>query len=349
MGESVFSQQVLRWFDQYGRKGLPWQQPRTAYRVWLSEIMLQQTQVKTVIPYFLKFIDHFPTVHDLAGAKEDDVMSLWAGLGYYARARNLHRCAKTVVSAWQGVFPDNVDDLQSLPGIGRSTAGAIVAQAYGKRAVILDGNVKRVLCRYRMIAGWPGTTSVQKRLWQLADELTPEARVADYTQAMMDLGATCCTRSHPRCVDCPVRSNCQAYAQSRVADFPEKKPRKVLPVKTTHMLVCRYRAEILMYKRPPAGLWGSLWCLPELEGPLSDEQLRHVLEEKFGLDMLSATAGTGFRHSFSHFHLDIRPWHIQVEDQASTVREACFSWFHPETAMTLGIPRPVERIIQTLG
>ncbi len=348
MSDSHFSQRLLSWFDQHGRKDLPWQQDRSAYRVWLSEVMLQQTQVKTVIPYFLKFTKRFPTVRGLASASDDEVMALWAGLGYYARARNLHRCAKDVVKSHNGKFPETVEGLEQLPGIGRSTAGAIVAQAYGERGVILDGNVKRVLARYAAIEGWTGTTAVQKQLWQLAEQLTPVDRLADYTQAIMDLGATLCTRRQPRCGDCPLIDNCQAYEQNLTEELPTRKPKKTLPCKHTNMLICDYDGQFLLCKRPPVGIWGGLWSLPEVDRELNDERIQNIISDQFGLKITTMSKGISFRHTFSHYHLDIQPWYIKVDSSTPCVSEPGYEWFARQKLQELGLPKPVASLLISL-
>lgn len=349
MNEAVFSRCLLVWFDRHGRKDLPWQRNRTAYRVWLSEVMLQQTQVKTVIPYFLKFTERFPDVAALAGAADDDVMSRWAGLGYYARARNLLRCARTVMTDFAGRFPHSVEQLQSLPGIGRSTAGAIVAQAYGKRGVILDGNVKRILTRTAAISGWPGKASVQRELWALADRLTPDERIADYTQAIMDLGATVCRRSKPLCTVCPLSKYCQAYLQDNVGEFPASKPGKKLPVRYTNMLICQYQGEILLVKRPPAGIWGGLWSLPELEDELDRVRLQCMLDRQLGLKMTGYSKGIQFIHTFSHFRLKVQPWYVSVQPVPSRIGETGGRFYAREVLPEVGMPRPVETLLRCIS
>ena len=256
--QSSFAAALLAWFDQYGRKHLPWQKNRSAYRVWVSEVMLQQTQANTAITYFESFMKRFPAVADLANASQDEVLRLWAGLGYYARGRNLHKSAQVIVNHYQGSFPNTIAALTKLPGIGRSTAGAIVSLAYNQPAAILDGNAKRVLARMYAIDGWPGKAQVNKQLWALAESHTPKKRCADYTQAMMDLGATLCTRSQPGCSQCPARTQCLAFKQGNPKDYPGKKPKKRLPSKHTQFLmVINHRGEILLEKRPAVGIWGG--------------------------------------------------------------------------------------------
>ena len=259
-----FSDKLLAWFDDHGRKHLPWQQNQTPYRVWLSEIMLQQTQVATVIPYYARFTERFPDVASLAASEEDEVLHLWTGLGYYARARNLRKTAIQLVRDHNGEFPADLAQLQNLPGIGRSTAGAIMALAFKLPATILDGNVKRVLTRCYAIEGWPGKTQVSNSLWEIAEQLSPEQRIADYTQAIMDLGATLCTRSKPDCPSCPMHQSCLAYHHDRVKELPGKKPKKNMPVRQIHMIVVtNAENEVLLQRRPSQGLWGGLWGFPE--------------------------------------------------------------------------------------
>ncbi|MGB0662725.1 MAG: A/G-specific adenine glycosylase [Pontibacterium sp.] len=338
-----FYHSVLTWFDQHGRHDLPWQADKTAYFTWVSEIMLQQTQVKTVIPYFQRFIEAFPTVHDLAKAPQDEVLHLWTGLGYYARARNLHKAAQQVSEQYAGEFPASVELLEELPGIGRSTAGAIASIALGQRAAILDGNVKRVLARYYGVQGWSGKADVQKQLWQLAEDNTPHERVGDYTQAMMDMGATLCTRSKPRCGDCPVNSGCVALHTDQVASLPAPKPKKVQPVKQTYMLMIQNTAgEILLYQRPPVGLWGGLWSLPEVPD-LRDTKATLGFE----VDMEAMEVREPLRHTFSHFHLDITPVVLslnslnteQIMDDQETM------WFNPQSPAAVGLAAPVKKLL----
>ncbi|MDQ2694431.1 MAG: A/G-specific adenine glycosylase, partial [Pseudomonadota bacterium] len=264
MNGDDFSRRVLDWHDRHGRKNLPWQQAPTPYRVWVAEIMLQQTQVATVIPYYRRFLARFPDIAALADAPLDDVLHLWSGLGYYARARNLHRAAVILRDRHGGELPLDFAALRALPGIGRSTAGAILAQAAGRRHAILDGNVRRVLARYHAVAGWPGQAAVNDALWEYAEGHTPHDRLAAYTQAMMDLGALVCTRRRPACAACPLAGGCQAHAQGRETDYPETRPRRQLPVRATRMLLlCAATGEVLLERRPPSGVWGGLWSFPE--------------------------------------------------------------------------------------
>ena len=344
-----FSQKLLRWFDHNGRKDLPWQQPPTAYRVWVSEVMLQQTQVATVIPYFERFMARFADVHALAAAPTDEVMAYWAGLGYYARARNLHRCAQQVVSDYGGEFPSSIAALQSLPGIGRSTAGAIVALAFARRGVILDGNVRRVLSRYAAIDGWAGRSDVQRRLWALAESLTPQNHSAGYTQAIMDLGALVCLPTRPRCKQCPLAADCRAHLTNRVSQYPHKKPKKQLPTKTTRLLICETNGTVLLEKRPPAGIWGGLWSLPEMPPTLSVASMTAQLARQYGITATTATVGKTFKHSFTHYHLLIEPWHINITATASRIAEPQLAWVGRQQLGDFGLPRPVQRLLMDEG
>jgi len=343
-----FHQRILAWFDRHGRKDLPWQRDIDPYRVWVSEIMLQQTQVKTVIPYFERFTAAFPTVQALAQAPVDRVLHLWTGLGYYARARNLHRAAQQVCADFGGRFPDSVETLCQLPGIGRSTAGAIVSIAYGRRAVILDGNVKRVLARHRAVAGWPGQTAVHDELWRIAEERTPDKRCADYTQAMMDLGATLCTRTAPDCGRCPAAADCAARAAGRQADFPGRKPRRPLPVKTTAFLMATTPAgEVWLERRPANGIWGGLWCFPEIPEP--DVAARWCLD-RWGVEPTSVDHWDSFRHTFSHYHLDIRPVRVGLPALPGAVMEAPDRlWYNTRSPAAIGLAAPVAALLEKLA
>jgi A/G-specific adenine glycosylase len=266
MKPKQFQQAVLSWFEHQGRTNLPWQNPITPYRVWISEIMLQQTQVATVIPYFERFMQSFPCVESLANASVDDVLHHWTGLGYYARARNLHKTAQIIAFEHLQQFPDTVEALSALPGIGRSTAGAIRSIGFKKPAAILDGNVKRVLARFSATAGWPGKTAVHNQLWKIAEHYSPLERTEQYTQAMMDLGALVCTRSNPQCHQCPLESNCKAALRGEQSLFPGKKPKKAIPVRESIFLMLRSsKGDILLQQNPPAGLWGGLWVLPMID------------------------------------------------------------------------------------
>lgn len=342
-----FARAVLAWYDRHGRKTLPWQKNTTAYRVWLSEIMLQQTQVSTVIPYFERFVRRFPKVADLAAAPLDEVLHLWTGLGYYARARNLHRCAQRVVDEHGGRFPRTVAQLAELPGIGESTAGAIVSLAYKKPATILDGNVKRVLARYHAVSGWPGESRTLQQLWGHAREHTPEARCHHYTQAMMDLGALVCTRSRPACDACPLREGCVAHATGTWADYPGKKPKKALPVKATAMLMLRNAAgELLLEQRPPQGIWGGLWSFPEL-APEAD--IPAFCRDHYGRPR-ALERWDPVRHTFSHYHLDISPVLVQLDAPRTAVMESGRAlWYNVHQPESVGLAAPVKRLLHKLA
>lgn len=340
-----FADQLLRWFDQHGRKDLPWQQAVTPYRVWVSEIMLQQTQVATVIPYYNRFMARFPSIDLLAEASQDEVLHLWTGLGYYARARNLHQSAQTVMTDFNGELPGTQEELESLPGIGRSTAGAIISICTNRRAAILDGNVKRVLARVFAIDGWPGKSETLKALWQKAEDLTPNERVADYTQAIMDLGAMVCTRSSPNCKDCPFADTCIARMDNRIKELPSSKPKKTIPIRTARMLVLLKGESILLEQRPAKGLWGGLWSFPEAEdinGFLEDHQLTLNHQETLA----------GFRHTFTHFHLDITPVVLKVSEkprisEPGLDHQGLFRWYQPDTD-EIGLTGAVVRVMQQL-
>lgn len=349
-----FSAKILAWFNQHGRHDLPWQQLITPYRVWVSEIMLQQTQAQTVIPYFLRFMTRFPTLEILAHSPIDDVLQHWAGLGYYARARNLHRTAEIVWQEYHGELPRDLALLQQLPGIGRSTAGAIAAMSMGIAAPILDGNVKRVLCRVHAIADDPKKTATIAQLWQLASGYTPQTAFAEYTQAMMDLGALLCTPREPKCHQCPLMTDCRALKTNQVALLPQKNKRKKLPVKQAYFLLAQNEQdEIFLLKRPPIGIWGGLWSLPELPGldlSLANEaKCFDVIHRRYGLKIKNLTTWPVFRHTFTHFHLDITPIKMQVVIDPLMVREAQnVNWCSKEKALDCGLPTPVRRCILQL-
>ncbi|MDZ5604038.1 A/G-specific adenine glycosylase [Pseudomonas sp. RP23018S] len=343
MSPTQFSNAVLDWFDRHGRHGLPWQQGINPYRVWVSEIMLQQTQVSTVLNYFDRFMQALPTVQALAEAPEDEVLHLWTGLGYYTRARNLQKAAKLVVANHGGEFPRSVEALTELPGIGRSTAGAIASISMNLRAPILDGNVKRVLARYTAQAGYPGEPKVANALWAAAERFTPMTRVNHYTQAMMDLGATVCTRSRPSCLICPLQQGCQAHLLGQETHYPEPKPRKALPQRRTLMpLLANHEGAILLYRRPSTGLWGGLWSLPELD---SLEQI-DALADQHGLHLQQRHALPGLTHTFSHFQLAIEPWLVRVEQAGGHVAEADWLWYNLATPPRLGLAAPVKTLLK---
>ena len=340
----VFAQRVLDWYDEHGRHDLPWQQDMTPYRVWVSEIMLQQTQVATVIPYYLRFMQELPSVEALAAADEDQVLHLWTGLGYYSRARNLHKAARLVVSQHGGEFPRSVEGLCALPGIGRSTAGAVASLSMGIRAPILDGNVKRVLTRFEAVDGWPGEKAVHDRLWRMAESLTPQNRVAHYTQAMMDLGATLCTRSNPSCLLCPLREGCKARALGEPKRFPASRPRKVLPVRSCVMpLLINEEGAVWLQRRPSSGLWGGLWCPPQLD---AEDELADLLG-RLQMAAHEREALAPLRHTFSHFHLDIQPLLLRVSVRPA-VAESGQVWYNLRHPESLGLAAPVKKLLRQI-
>jgi len=333
---------LLAWFDVHGRHDLPWQHPRSAYRVWVAEIMLQQTQVTTVIGYFNAFMARFPDIHALAAADNDDVMAHWAGLGYYARARNLHAAAQRVVAEYDGVMPDTVDALVALPGIGRSTAGAVVAQAFGRWAPVLDGNAKRVIARLAAIQATPGTAAYEKPLWQLAERYTPSTRITDYTQAIMDLGATLCTRSRPQCERCPLKSSCLARAYDLQARIPAPRKRKNRPQReVVVVLAVDAQGRVLLEKRPPSGIWGSLWSLPEK--PV-DEHVIDFCRRALGIEIEPGPQLTPIAHAFTHFELLIHPQQVQVTGTAR-IMEGQLAWYARSDMP--GLPAPIVRVLDT--
>ncbi len=343
--ELKIATKLLPWYKRHGRKDLPWQQSKDAYSIWISEIMLQQTQVTTVIPYYLRFMTRFPSVKDLGEADVDEVLSLWSGLGYYARARNLHKAAQIIVTDHCGHFPTEFDAVIALPGIGRSTAGAILAFSENQHWPILDGNVKRVLCRFYAIEGYPGRREVENQLWQIADQNTPHDKVADYTQAIMDLGATVCTRKNPQCESCPLQVDCQAYQQGIMNQLPTPKPKKSLPTKEVAMLlILNNKNQLLLEKRPPAGIWGGLWSLPESD---VDDDIEDYCQDSLALTVSLITKLNVLKHSFSHYHLNINPQVLQI-DQATKLKENNLSWFDFDEISQLGLPKPVKSLISQL-
>ncbi|MGI2259772.1 A/G-specific adenine glycosylase [Shewanella sp. GXUN23E] len=339
-----FSQRIISWYEQFGRKHLPWQEQKTPYRVWISEIMLQQTQVATVIPYYQKFMARFPDVVSLADAPTDEVLHYWTGLGYYARARNLHKAAQVIRDQFNGQFPTDFEQVLALPGIGRSTAGAVLSLSLGQHHPILDGNVKRVLARHGAIAGWPGEKAVENQLWQLTTRYTPKQDVQAYNQAMMDIGATICTRSRPKCELCPVARDCQAQRQGKQTDYPGKKPKKQIPARDAFMLIIRNGDEVLLKQRPPAGIWGGLWCFPQFDTQADMQEF--VLAQ--GLDGL--TECDAFRHTFSHFHLDIQAWQVQSRNSGDgQVMESGGSlWYNLRQPEKVGLAAATERLLAGL-
>lgn len=345
--DDAFSERLIIWYREHGRHDLPWQQERTDYRVWLSEIMLQQTQVRTVIPYFERFVFAFPEVSILAAASIDDVLHLWSGLGYYTRARNLHAAARILVDEYDGRFPQSLEALIGLPGIGRSTAGAILALSGNRPVAILDGNVKRVLARYHAIEGWTGRTPVLKKLWDLSARYVPEDNPRDYTQAIMDLGATVCTRSKPDCECCPLRDDCKARRLGRVEAYPEPRPRRDLPHRKTCFLVIENEAgQVLLQRRPPSGVWGGLWSFPEA----ADEM--KLVERVTALGFRNACIRGRLRsmtHKFTHFRLEIQPLLLDAGAAFEHVADADdLCWYSGEDSIKIGLPAPVSRLLKTL-
>lgn len=345
--DAAFSERLIAWYREHGRHDLPWQHELTDFRVWLSEIMLQQTQVGTVIPYFERFVSAFPDVSTLAAASLDDVLHLWSGLGYYTRARNLHSTARILVDEHDGRFPQSLEALTALPGIGRSTAGAILALAGNRPVAILDGNVKRVLARYHAIEGWTDRAPILKKLWALSARYVPEDNSRDYTQAIMDLGATVCTRSKPDCEACPLRDDCEARRLGQMEAYPEPRPRRDLPHRKTCFIVIENKAgQVLLQRRPPFGVWGGLWSFPEA----ADES--KLIERIAALGFRSACIRGRLRsmtHTFTHFRLEIQPLLLVTGGTFEHVAEADdLCWYSGEDSIRIGLPAPVSRLLKTL-
>lgn len=339
-----FAAELLHWYDRAGRHDLPWQTEPSPYRVWVSEIMLQQTQVATVIPYFHRFVARFPDVAALAAAPLDEVLHHWSGLGYYARARNLHEAAQLIVARHAGCFPESLAAACELPGIGRSTAGAILALALGQRHAILDGNVKRVLARWYAVSGWPGERAVERQMWALAERHTPAARVRDYTQAIMDLGATVCRRGQPACGHCPVAAACEARRLGRQAEFPAPRPRRSRPLRHARMLLLSDPdGALLLEQRPPQGIWGGLWCPPEL----GDESPMEWGLRALGTDIEPAEPLAPIRHGFTHFELEIEAVPAQVAGVSAALMETGrWVWYNARSPLKLGLAAVVRRLIE---
>jgi A/G-specific adenine glycosylase len=344
MGVS-FAAKLIAWQKKHGRHDLPWQGTRDPYAIWIAEIMLQQTQVATVIPYYSRFLACFPDVAALAGAPLDEVLRLWSGLGYYSRARNLHGAAQEIVTDHGGRFPRRFDEVASLPGIGRSTAAAICVFAYGARHAILDGNVKRVLARYRGIKGYPGDKLVADRLWQAAEKLLPRRGIEAYTQGLMDLGASVCARGKPRCAECPVHGACVAVKRGWVPRLPGLRPRQPLPHKRTVMLVLTRAGEVLLEKRPVAGIWGGLWCLPEAA---RQADIAAYSLKRFGVHATEIEKLAPIAHGFTHFKLSILPLRVKVSALVPQAAEPGVVWLPFEEARGAAIPAPVRKILAAL-
>ena len=342
----MFSKQVLTWFYLHGRKDLPWQQNPDPYRIWISEIMLQQTRVGTVIPYYKKFVQRFPGIRELADTEVDEILHYWAGLGYYARARNLHKAAQLICEVHQGQFPDNMREMSALPGIGRSTAAAILALSFHQRHAILDGNVKRVLARYFAVEGWPGERKVEAQLWAHADSVLPLSKdeIADYTQAMMDIGATLCTRSHPECLSCPVQKGCKAFRQCRQHELPTAKPSRILPRRMVQVAVVQNdQGAVWLEKRPSAGIWGGLYSFPEFADEAS---LLQWLDNRCGKRAYRTKVLPVMTHIFSHYRLHMQLKLVQLASQSIGVMEDDAGVWYKTPCEKIGLAAPVRKVLQ---
>ncbi|MBI1887426.1 MAG: A/G-specific adenine glycosylase [Nitrosomonadales bacterium] len=341
---SGFAVHLTRWQRKHGRHDLPWQ-GKDAYRVWLSEIMLQQTQVATVIPYYQRFVAAFPTVAALAAASEDEVLAHWSGLGYYARGRNLHKAAQIILEKHHGEFPRVFEQMLELPGIGRSTAAAICALAFHERRAILDGNVRRVLARYSGIAGWTGNKVVEEKLWRQAEALLPQRDVASYTQALMDLGATVCTRSQPKCNECPAQAGCIAFNTGRTNELPTPRPKKAVPERHATFLLLMHGNDILLEKRPGSGIWGGLWCPPQFD----DEAAAREWFMRSGMAASEGERLEAFIHTFTHFKLHIMPLKIRLSRKPAHAAQPGSLWLDVEEALRAAIPTPVRSLLKELN
>ncbi len=342
--KTTFSKQILAWFDQHGRKDLPWQRNRDPYRIWISEIMLQQTRVETVIPYYEKFMQQFPNVKQLADAPIDEVLHLWTGLGYYARARNLHYAAQQICAQYGGVFPQTFDEVIALPGVGRSTAAAILALSFNQSHAILDGNVKRVLARFFAVEGWPGERAIELQLWKHAETLLPQKNIAEYTQAMMDVGATVCTRKNPTCLICPIKINCVAFNQQREHELPTPKPVRNLPQREVVMAIIQVDHEaVWLEKRPPVGIWGGLYSFPEFADVSSMQKwLKNSWKSKLS-EILELPTIT---HTFSHFRLHMHPKLIHLDRTPIGVMEDDLGVWYKASTQKIGLAAPVQKTLQ---
>ena len=340
----VFSTKVLAWYATHGRKTLPWQQNKDPYRVWISEIMLQQTRVDTVIPYFEKFMQRFSTMQELAAAPIDEVLHYWTGLGYYARARNLHKGARQICEHHDGVFPSKFDEVHALPGIGRSTAAAILAISFNQPQAILDGNVKRVLARYFAVHGWPGQRTTENQLWDYAEKLLPAGRSADYTQAMMDLGAMLCTRTQPNCIQCPVRKSCAAYTQHLQHELPTPKPSRKLPSKGVFVAIIKSsHGTVWLEKRLPVGIWGGLYSFPEFP---DKPGLYEWAQKTCKINPSHVNELAMITHTFSHFRLQMHPQLICLDKKPNGVMEDGLGVWYKTTTQKIGLAAPVLKILQ---
>jgi A/G-specific adenine glycosylase len=341
---SHFSQQIITWQKQYGRHDLPWQNTQDPYAIWVSEIMLQQTQVAAVIDYYQRFMTRFPNIAALASASQEEVLQHWSGLGYYSRARNLHNAAQTIMDHFNGIFPNQFDDILKLTGIGRSTAAAISTFALNAAQPILDGNVKRVFARHFLVEGWPSTPKVQAQLWQLAEQHMPNVDMIAYTQGLMDLGATRCTRSKPKCLECPIQSTCGAYLQNRTTHLPTPKPRKTLPQKECVMMLISQGNEILLEKRPATGIWGGLWSLPEIA---THEIATEVAQLRYGLTVEPSEPLEMINHVFTHFKLAITPQPLILMHKP-TYQPNNTIWLSVDDAISAAIPTPIRTILNRI-
>ena len=341
-----FATKIIRWQRQHGRHDLPWQNTRDAYRIWLSEVMLQQTQVATVIPYYRRFRQRFPSIKALAAAPLDNVLAAWSGLGYYARARNLHRAAQQIVAEHRGRFPRSFEAVLALPGVGRSTAAAICVFAFGDRRAILDGNVKRLLARCFGIAGYPGDTRTAARLWRKTEQLLPLRNLESYCQGLMDLGAAICVRGKPRCEICPVAADCVARRRGTIDRLPGSRPRKILPQRRTHMLVLLHAGQVLLEKRAPSGIWGGLWSLPEVA---SGAAIAALCAQRYGAEIATHATLPTVAHGFTHFRLDIVPHRLGIARVAPRAAAPGAMWLPLEDALGAAIPAPVRRILAALA
>ena len=342
---SSFASRLLRWQIRHGRRDLPWQRARDPYRIWVSEVMLQQTQVATVIPYYERFLARFPELEALARAPLERVLAVWSGLGYYSRARNLHAAARIVTESHGGRFPRTRETLESLPGLGRSSAAAIAVFAFGRREAILDGNVRRVLARHFAVPGFPGEKRVEARLWRIAESLLPARNIARYTQAIMDLGAGVCTRTQPGCAHCPVKASCAALSRRKVETYPQPRPRRAMPEKETAMLLLLRAGEVLLEKRPPLGLWGGLWCLPELPAGVDPRQYCSV---RFGASLSAADRLPALRHGFTHFRLTVTPLICRVDRASLWAGEPGQIWLPLAEIAQAAVPAPVKKLLAAL-
>ena len=345
MQNDQFSSRLIAWQKNHGRHNLPWQNTQDPYAIWVSEIMLQQTQVTAVIGYYAKFMARFPDIASLANATQEEVLQYWSGLGYYSRARNLHNAAQTIMDAHDGRFPRDFEQIQTLSGIGRSTAAAIASFAFQQNQTILDGNVKRVLARHFLIEGWTGSPKTEKQLWLLAESLVPGQDMVAYTQGLMDLGATICTRSKPKCDLCPLKASCLALAENKTKELPTPKPKKTIPQKQTTMLLIFDGNQVMLEKRPPIGIWGGLWSLPEIS---MQDIASEVAFRRFGLQVEAEEPLESIQYVFTHFKLEIVPQPLQVANKPRQANMPNIVWLAVEDAIGAALPTPVRNILLNL-